>query len=61
VADAMSQDCLPIVEALLDDANSLVKKLHLPSGQQCAYDDIVQDTMIVALRNLDLLGGLASD
>ncbi len=44
-----------LLAMVLDDANQFVRHLRLPAEQHHLYDDIVQDTMIVAHRNLNLL------
>lgn len=52
VADVADEALLAL---MLDDANQFVRYLRLPAAQNHLYDDIVQDTMIVAHRNLPLL------
>lgn len=44
-----------LLALVLDDANHFVRYLRLPTEQHHLYDDIVQDTMIVAHRNLTML------
>ncbi len=46
---------LSLLEEILSDANRIVRLLRLPSNQHSLYDDVVQDTMIVVLRNIDML------
>lgn len=44
-----------VLDAILDDANHFVQRLRLPPKHHHLYDDIVQDTMIVAHERLDRL------
>jgi len=44
-----------LLALVLDHANQFVRQLRLPVEQHHLYDDIVQDTMIVAHRNLTML------
>ena len=55
------QDSDPVVATLLKFADEMVRRLRLPVEHQHLYDDIVQDTIVVALRKLDVLRPLEPD
>lgn len=46
-----------LLEAIFREANCLVRGLRLSAKDRHFYDDIVQDTMIVVLRNIDAVIG----
>ena len=56
-----SSDDLELVESLLREANFLVRRLRLPSNQRHLYDDIVQETMLIALRKIRVLAEFESE
>lgn len=47
-----------LLAMVLDDANQFVRHLRLPAEQHHLYDDIVQDTMLIAHDRFDVLAVL---